>query len=173
VKRSIAVVALGFALLGACSSSDEAEAPASTTTTEAALPSITGTLTVGRPADFRIVPGDLPRTVHNGEYCFGLGEVDEGTKIVATNSTGEIIGIGSLEEGGITDLDSEGREITLLNFDTAFGFKRGVDCTFPFTVDLSAESPFYSVGMEDRGELTYSHEELESAGWIISITSRP
>lgn len=160
-----------------CASTEEPQEPDSTSTTEAVPPTFSGTVTIRRSGYWRFVQGVLPRTVYNGEPCLEFGvttDVDRDTQIVVTDSSGEVIGVASLGEGAVTDLRSEGFPLTRINWN-ANRTKAQADCIFDFTIDLIHESPFYTVGIEsvnpeDRREVTYSHGELDSVGWVVNFT---
>jgi hypothetical protein len=172
MKRSITVAALGLALLAGCSSSEGSQEPSTTTTTEAAPPTITGTVNLSDSDGWSYYPKDMPRMMYDGELCFpssrsGYTDIAEGAQVVAKNSTGEIIGVCSLREGGLTGFGAGGFEVTDNNYNGRLG---GADCTFDFTIVLSDVTSFYSVGTEGRGDLNYSHAQMESSGWVVHLT---
>ena len=169
-------VAIGFLVLAGCSSGDDSAQPeptsTSTSTTVVEPVSIIGTLTTLRSGDYHFnLVGELPQIVNNGGSC-GFGETLDGdnTQIIVESRTGEIIGVGTFGEGKLIGIrNPEGVEVIVLNFGRN-ATKSRADCELPFAVELSSESPFYTIGIEGADGLTYSHDELESTGWIVSIT---
>jgi hypothetical protein len=43
-------------------------------------------------------------------------------------------------------------------------------CEFSFTLTDVPDSPFYTIQVAQRGEVPYSREELEAAGWEVALT---
>jgi hypothetical protein len=81
----------------------------------------------------------------------GYADIKVGTQITVTDQTGTIIGLGELEP---IDLPDEDR------------------CVFTFTIDVP-EATFYTVAMGRRGDLTYSKQDLEDAGWHVDLVIGP
>lgn len=197
--------------MAGCSSANESsempattsESPATTSTatptstTEAPPPSISGTVTIRHADDWNLYPLDwpserpedfvLPESIQDGDGCRSsiLGEatfIHEGTQVVATDSSGEIIGIGRLDDGTISGLGSEGFRVPvgIPLFELWDDFREmrvESECVFSFNIDLTHESLFYSVGIErarpeDQQDAKYTHDELESTGWVIEFVLR-
>lgn len=102
---------------------------------------VTGSITV-RDTDQGYLTGRSCRT--DGGY----DDVRVGTDVVVKDGQGAIIGVGSLEEG---------------EADSAF------DCRFDFSLEVKV-SEFYSFEIGDRGELSYSHADLEVQGWNVAFS---
>jgi hypothetical protein len=92
-----------------------------------------------------------------------------GSRIVIRDGDGTVMGTGSLEEGVISGLTEE---VNLRDRTPGDGpiYPGDALCSFPFAVDLIADAPFYSIVIDDRNELTYSHDELEGLGWELALT---
>jgi hypothetical protein len=83
--------------------------------------------------------------------CIGLGGYDDimvGARVTVSNQDRTIIGAGALEPIYLPDEDR---------------------CVFTFTIDVP-DATFYSIELGRRGELTYSREEMDKAGWHIDLT---
>jgi hypothetical protein len=50
------------------------------------------------------------------------------------------------------------------------GKETGGGCQFPFKVERVPEAKFYKIAVGRRGELSYSHEELQAANWNVNFT---
>lgn len=95
-----------------------------------------------------------------GDWCAGAGgydDLDEGTQVRVTDGGGEILALGALEAGELTDFLGPYRE-------------KGWECTFTFEVAEIPDADFYQVEVSHRGELAYTPEELEAAGWNVDLT---
>jgi hypothetical protein len=94
---------------------------------------------------------DTEQTYSTGSSCRtdgGYDDVGVGTDVVVKDGAGEIIGVGSLEEG---------------QADSAY------DCRFDFSLEVK-DSEFYSFEVGDRGELRYSRADLDSKGWVVGFS---
>lgn len=85
----------------------------------------------------------------------GFGDIAEGAQVEIRDETGEIIGLGRLQEG---KQDLGERELTWQDwvvYDPAI-------CKFRFEVETQAGADFYSlsIGNGQRGALSYTEEEL-------------
>lgn len=85
----------------------------------------------------------------------GYSDIQEGAQVVVRDGEGSTLATSSLEEGRAYGTQSE-----------AF---QG-PCVFSFEVRDVPESDFYTIEVSHRGEITYSREELESAGWTAELT---
>lgn len=81
----------------------------------------------------------------------GYADIQVGAQITVTDQTGTIIGVGVLEP------------IYLPNDER---------CVFTFTIDVP-EATFYTLTMSRRGNLTYSKQDLEEAGWHVDLVIGP
>ena len=79
----------------------------------------------------------------------GFDDIREGTQVTVKDGGGAIIGTGRLGAG----IRPGQKGNTLLV------------CVFEFSVPVPAELPFYTIEIADRGELTYSLEELRGLDW--------
>lgn len=84
--------------------------------------------------------------------CRGEGGYDDiraGTEVVVRDGDGSILATAALEQGSRAIQSSV--------------------CVFAFTVGGLPEADFYTVAVGRRGDLTYSFDDLEQAGWFISL----
>jgi hypothetical protein len=79
----------------------------------------------------------------------GYGDIRQGVDVVVRNEAGEIIGTSSLGPGERRRSDS---------------------CTFTFEVANLPVAAFYSIEVADRGDLTYSREDLDAMEWHVAMT---
>jgi hypothetical protein len=83
--------------------------------------------------------------------CDGTGGYDDiktGLQVTVSNEAGTVIANGALGTGKET----------------------GGGCQFPFKVERVPEAKFYKIAVGRRGELSYSHEELQAANWNVNFT---
>lgn len=110
--------------------------------------------------------GNLPSSdeapLVDGGRCFsddGYDDISEGAQVTVKNGAGEIVGLGGLEGGtqqipyDITYYEYLGSELPI--------------CAFRFSFEVPSGQDFYSIsiGNDNRGEITYSAEEI--AGGIF------
>lgn len=137
------------ALLAGCGA---APSPSPTVEPTPAPIVITGTFTLHDPGSIITErAGSLAPTT----ACAGTGgysDIAVGLGVVVTDQDGRTIGTGRLTHDGIEDVGDE-------DF-----------CAFAFTVPVADPAEFYAIEVGSRGELTYSHEELESMGWEVTAT---
>lgn len=89
-----------------------------------------------------------------GETCEGDGgysDITAGVGVSVRNRQGETVGSSTLEEGSVTDATA--------------GF---VDCTLPFEIEVP-RSDLYLIEVADRGELGYTHEDMQEMGWKVEL----
>ena len=152
-----------FLLAGSCSTSSTVSR------------TVSGTLTFEDGWAFG--PGDFPRTVDNGEECWpvddpeGRGE-DLAPELVVQSGTGEVVGEAELGSGEISGLGSAGFELPS-QLETAliaseFLIRRAT-CSFTFSIELSSESPSYSLVVNGRPGVVYSQDELDSLNWMVAL----
>ena len=82
--------------------------------------------------------------------CSGSGgydDIDFGTEVVVRDGDGQLLATSMLESG----------EDDLLG------------CTFPFEVTDVPNADFYSIEVSHRGDLSYSHSEMEANGWVVGF----
>jgi hypothetical protein len=87
-----------------------------------------------------------------GSDCQGSGgysDIGPGTSVTVRNETGDTIGTGDLGEGD---------------------FAEGFGCDYPFTVEDVPNAKFYRVEVSHRGEVEYSHAEMEANDWEVSVS---
>lgn len=78
----------------------------------------------------------------------GYGDISQGTDVVVRDEGSEIIGTSSLGPGD----------------------RSGGSCTFSFEVEELPPADFYSIEVGDRGELTYSREDLDEMEWSVFLS---
>lgn len=86
----------------------------------------------------------------NGGSCVtygGYDDIAEGTAVTVRDSTGAIVGVGSLGAG-------QG---------SAYG------CSFPFTVTDVPDSDFYTVEISHRGAMTFTAEDIRTSELQLSL----
>lgn len=87
------------------------------------------------------------------ESCRGTGgydDIESGLGVVVRDDGGSIIGTG--------ELISDHEQLALNDLDV---------CLYRFEVADLPDAPFYTVEVGNRGELTYSRDELERADWVV------
>lgn len=123
----------------------------------------------------------------------GYADLREGAQVTVEDESGKTLGLGRLSDGKYIILDSDGDKAELEEL--ADGFDENLYaqqhepmlskeeqsannqdypvysgmCEFRFTVDLAKPADFYVIEVAERGELTYSHEELQEAGWFVPL----
>jgi hypothetical protein len=92
-----------------------------------------------------------------GELCEGTGGYDDigpGIQAAVKNETGKLLATGDVGPGEVVDASQ--------------GF---VVCELPFEIkDVPDSAKFYVVEVGDRGELSYSHEEMVEQGWQLALS---
>ena len=92
--------------------------------------------------------------------CDGLGgysDVRAGAQLVVKDEAGKVIGSGTLDQGQLS-IDFLGA---------------GAICAFPFKVTGLPKVEQYQLGMGNRGSITYSFADLETAKWDVTLTLGP
>ena len=87
-----------------------------------------------------------------GSRCSGAGgfsDLDIGAGVTVTDQAGRIVGTSSISSS------SKGDPKT---------------CTFTFDVPGVPNRSFYKVEVSHRGGITYSYNQLQTAGWSIATT---
>lgn len=103
--------------------------------------------------EFTLMDGAI-RSDNNPDTCVGDGGYDDirgGIAVTVRDGSGTVIATGELGSG----------ETELLLIDW---------CTFPIVVKDVPTAEFYSIEVGRRGELTYSHEEMEDQDWSVFFT---
>lgn len=127
-------------------------------------------------------PGDLPRTVHNGERCRTNRELqsddnDPASRLVVETGTGEVIGETELREGEITGLGPAGFDLPS-QLETALiaseSLVRRAACSFAFSVDLASASgsSSYSFVVDVQPSVVYSQADLDTLNWVVELVQR-
>ena len=129
-------------------------AVATSTPGEATPPTITGTFTLSDPGGIAIERETGTRYPIRCEGTGGYSDVTEGLDVIVSDQDGRIIGTGRLTQEGM-DRESIGTDDL---------------CAFSFSVPVTDPAAFYSIEVGDRGELTYSHADLEGMGWAVEAT---
>lgn len=125
--------------------------------------------------------GSITGDPENCEGDGGYSDISGGQSVKVTDGSGDTIGAGTLEnidsadkrerilewwhENGFADEDDTDKELRDL-LDT-----KGITCFMIFEVDVP-KTDFYEIqiGGGDRGNLSYSREELEERDWFVDIT---
>lgn len=134
--RRIAAAVAALALTG-CTSHD---GPASTPTPKPVA--IVGSLVLNSPGVQRGSTGD-PCWVSTKGYQ----DIREGAQVTVTDGAGAVIALGSLGPGKIGKTTTAGSQTI------------GLDCTFPFTVEVP-ERDFYGVEVARRGVVRYARADI-------------
>lgn len=120
---------------------------------------LTGTFTLN---DRENVRGDW-------NNCWGAGGYDDfaaGMNVTIRDQDGKIVGTGDARALGPRDLDNDARELQLAaEWAEAHAYDA---CVLAFELPVKS-ADFYAVEVGRRGELTYSHDELESVGWFVTL----
>jgi len=80
----------------------------------------------------------------------GYDDVQEGAQVTVSNSSGNVLAVGRLENG-------------IYNGGS-------MHVTFEFTVDDLPDAAIYQVEVAHRGALTYSKRDLTVRGWTVDLT---
>ncbi len=87
-----------------------------------------------------------------GDSCYGIGGYEDlgpGAAVVLKDEKGTILATTSL----------------------GMGTGKRMACTFSFTLtDVTDGASFYSVEISHRGQITNSHEEMDSNGWRFALS---
>ncbi len=107
---------------------------------------------------------DLDAQLVDGGSCRsrqGYDDIAEGSQVTVRDAKGEIIAVGALQ-AGIQDGSEEYTARDFQLFDLAI-------CSFAFSIEAPAGKGFYtiSVGNANRGEHTYSEEELAEGVYLV------
>ncbi len=78
----------------------------------------------------------------------GYKDISPGRSVTITDENGEVVGKGQLGEGVALEI---------------YG------CRFPFSVDVPNRKS-YSIEVGDRGELTYSFEDMSENSWKVELS---
>ena len=123
-------------------------------------PGIAATPSVGRTLRGSVpVETGVARTT--GKPCTsprGFEDIATGTEVVVRDQEGRAIGRGALRSGRAVG-DRDPRDVV--------GTRQ---CEFGFEIAQLPDADFYSVSIGRRGEVTYSREDLERMGWVLSLT---
>lgn len=78
----------------------------------------------------------------------GYGDVEAGLKVDVRDESQTLLGTGNLTSG----------------------VEMSDGCTFRFVVNEVPKAKFYTIEVGRRGDLSYSHDEMEARGWSVSFT---
>lgn len=162
-RRPLAVLAVASALtLAACDAQDPAE------TAEPEANTIEGSISV---LDDDVIPDSLADSLtlpemreetdrilseRAGEPCTGAsispgyGDIGPGADVVVRDEGGDIIATGKLDEGTW----AEDQPL----------------CVLPLAAEDVPVAKFYSVEVGQRGEMRYSHDEMEQADFTVELS---
>lgn len=97
----------------------------------------------------------------DGEKCRreqeGYEDVEPGTRLEVTDGDGNALAAGKLEKGELAT-----------SYEDKVG--RAMDCRLPFTIEDVPLAESYTIVLEDRGDLTYSFQDLERQGWKVAFS---
>jgi hypothetical protein len=136
---------LALVLLAACS------APAPTPEPTPEPLTITGTFTLRAPGSIRTAQAGPGAKIHDCAGRDGYSDIDEGLGVTVRDEDGTTIGSSRLTQEGLEEVGDENR------------------CHFTFAVQVTPAS-FYAIEVGDRGEITYSHADMEAAGWQVELS---
>jgi hypothetical protein len=91
----------------------------------------------------------------DGNGCLGRGgysDVAAGLQVNVSDESGAIIATGALEQGEVVP-------------DQFWN-----NCNFPFTVSSVPTAKFYRVEVGHRGQVTYSYDQMQAAGWRVALS---
>ncbi len=144
LRALIACIAVG-ALFGACSGNDDA-----TSTAETSGPKATVAAEEGAVLGAITIPSSGARDDSAVGSCTGAGgysDIREGAAVTVRDGSGDVIATGRLE-GGVVE---------------------GSLCIHVFQVDVP-RADFYSFEVSNRGELTYSYQDMVDAEWQVALS---
>jgi hypothetical protein len=113
---------------------------------------LNGTVSLTDVGDLTL--GTSPSIGGTDGNCYGTGgysDMAEGADVTVKDGAGKILATGSL--GGGTG--------SISNFASS--------CSFEFTVQVP-DADFYTVEVSHRGGVNFSHADLESKGWTVSLS---
>lgn len=144
-----------IALIAGCGAAASTPAPTTPAPTVEPIPAplvITGTFTLYDESGIRLARANSPGDpVTRCEGSKGYSDIKEGLGVVVTNEDGRTIGSSRLTHEGLEEIGDD-------DF-----------CALAFEVTVQP-AEFYTVAVGQRGELTYSHAELEAADWDVIAT---
>lgn len=160
------LVALGLvAALAGCqanTASNAGDGSAESDSNQGSSIQVVGSITV--PPIYPVDPdgslaSGLDEPMQDGGECRasdGYSDIAEGGQVTVTNGTGDIIGIGRLEAGR-QELPFE------ITYEEFLRQEQPI-CSFSFSFEVQKGEDFYSlsVGNGNRGEITYTEEEIGS-----------
>lgn len=96
--------------------------------------------------------------LEDGGTCIaddGYDDINEGAQVTVKNEAGEVLGVGALSSGVQTGSEGFSYQDFLREY-------TGAICSFSFSFEVPGGASFYSlsVGNDNRGEITYTAEEL-------------
>jgi hypothetical protein len=146
MKRLLPALAL---LLAACSppAASEPSTSSAVVPSAAAAHTIEGLFTLYQDDPVEKSSGGAER------YCRGTGgyeDIVSGLEVVVRDQSGDII--------AADELRYEPK-----------GTQTATRCEFVFTVEDVPDAPFYSVEVGNRGEVTYSRDDLAEADWTVDV----
>jgi hypothetical protein len=144
-----------------------------------------GTLVLGGRGDKQTIVGTTRLTSFDDdiggsglEDCHGTGgydDFDQGTDVKIRNEDGKLIGTGTLRNGTKTEI-AEQLLINPTEDDTSADEMielldefEDYTCILLFEAEVD-DAKIYSVEVGNRGELTYSKDELEEHNWYVAST---
>jgi hypothetical protein len=136
---------LALVLLAACS------APAPTPEPTPEPLTITGTFTLRAPGSIRTAQAGPGAKIHDCAGRDGYSDIDEGLGVTVRDEDGTTIGSSRLTQQGLEEVGDEDR------------------CHFTFTVEVTP-AEFYTIEVGERGQVTYSHAEIEDAQWQVEFS---
>lgn len=128
---------------------------------------------------------EIADTYHSGaahswyHACQGAGrygDLREGGSVVVRDGSGDTLGFDGLDHGYYQIFDADGQQLDFRGVESESFDERGEyryygRCVLNFYVEVPAEpADLYVVEVPHRGELTYSHQELDDLYWSVDVT---
>ena len=139
--KIIAQLAISIAVLSGCSSTSQ----------------VSGSITIPAVAS-EGVDACMWTTTGGNEYPENVyPDIDRGTPVELRNSSGDIVGIGSLDQGTLLyGWSASGTPV----FSTTAEFTKDY-CVFPFTLEgVNLSDEIYSIEVGTRGQVNFTKQEL-------------
>jgi hypothetical protein len=140
-KASRLAVAALVVLVGCSSTPERPRTQQATTTT---LPTLSGALILTS------IDGVEASDDGSCEGKSGYDDIQPGATVTVSNESGTTIATGTLGNGVTTDVDWQ--------------------CRFVFSISSVPVAKFYKIEVSHRGQVTYSHADMTSQNWDVTLT---
>lgn len=174
MRRATILVAL--ALTG-CAGGDDEGANTTTEAVEATTVPETTTAPTTTAAPVNTIRGSFElfdSEIFGGwDTCSGTGGYDDigsGMRVTVRSGDGTVLGVGDTRQVRPPDLKSDDEWLSSIAEEAREDAAADRSCVVVFEVPDVPVSDFYSIEVGSRGELTYSHAEMEADEWIVALS---